>query len=1631
MATKPLVSKVHDKLDKLEMDTRKAIKEKPENGKFLVDEFTKRVDDIAIDGLTDDQKKEYKSAVDKKVKDLTALVKSLTEKKRVNEGYKLSVRYKNKKTGETYTREYDYSGETDRTKLQWLKDVDKVAFGNCKSDEDVMGYNLIKESKRGNMGKKNLKEEYGYYKDEPFCDEIADALEDGIDYGDVDGVSWSIDIDGYTKADFKSLALFEFLLRDISYPVRDGHLSYMGLDEFIYADSFDSSDNMDDVIADLRNLFDIDDEQIQSLLNDEDYELEFYVDYDTNFDVDEWELQNDLPTEVEIDVEDLDHEPKDDNDLYDLVGYYLSDTYGCYAVSFDTEWEPGDGEVAVINIEWECNESLKNKKPLKEGKGKDLVAYIDVSQATIDKMNKLLDLTSANDDVVDSAGYDRGSNVFMDSVEFEDGYFADIRVEAGDHNFYMNPVLFNKDGYEVSVLDADDLDGEYDFYDGKAPGGGNHIVIVRAKEEKKPVKEGKGIKTMSKKNLKEGKGKKSGSATIDKLVDRAFELLDKLDPYGNLYADSNEQYEAEIKDSLRDVEYVQEYIDEWKGEDVEEAVEFVKVLKQLRAELTSKKNLKEGKSTRKIEVVPGYYEWLLNVDGETAYTFGDLSDTISFFFDEVDPGITDESDISAYADEFAGEELHLLNWDIEYDGADSQRVVDIELLKSLTDEEKERVRDGLVAVYHYYTDEGVDESLKNKKPMRENRGTKTMNKKTVMEALEEVGNDQPTGLGNAGDLNKGVQATVDVTFADAVNVNKANRKRLADIRKEKEKEASGITPKDPESPMKEKNMFTEKLTLDESLFEAVEDDCDVADKVAKDWAQHDADAHTRMSFQQFSEDALDFGIAKECIKDAYATYKRELERLSESCKGKDCKKSVGKNARKRLGASLKEDSITDIARKHYNLDNEKSYDGLVGLDIFDAGKKLGYWWRLDSQDVRVGSDTHTYTFERPGVGTIILTTDKTGKVIKVLDRRYKPVKLGEAVDSGKTDELIAKAKTPKQLFRDAKDARPVDTEKLFAWASKYYEDHPAKEFDIDDIFTDDDFDADETDDKEFYPSDFEPAYWAIEDEDWVMYCTPIKVNGKQTGKVYVSTAVAEGVTTKQALKKYWQDSFDYNLQEWLGDDYLDEGCKGKKCRKKLGESSKRDDIDAKRDNRVERARKTFNKVRDDADAQRDDRLKKRGLRESKETDQVIKNAKHVIDKLEDIGDASLEVEDIGALKKLKKSIDKVLDKDSKDSKPLKEGKSTAIGYVLATKDGKKFVGEVGNTFEGTNKLALIDDLKHAWWSDTPDSDSYIKKLSKEFGVELVPKKVIIDRKTAAPISLKESKNLKESWECEDLIDDIVDSAKSIIEDGYSEDDAVRDAIDNGLIYTDDVYTFARHYGSISDSELIESFYDDLYNDVYSRVQGYANEYKKDNADRELDVTLDEILKTIKWTLDDVSDDGVIDQDLVRDAVERYLDATHDDYIEDFIIENDVESVDDVVSITDITYEFDESLKTKAPKRVAPKAPQKPQGKVRRMSDGPLKEQRQPRSKATKQVVEQLDNEVKKVFPAYKGNGIVVSDKKDSIYVLGESLGLPVKKFGAFKDGKNGIVHNGRAQDNTIKLGESFVKALTTLTKNNK
>ena len=97
------------------------------------------------------------------------------------------------------------------------------------------------------------------------------------------------------------------------------------------------------------------------------------------------------------------------------------------------------------------------------------------------------------------------------------------------------------------------------------------------------------------------------------------------------------------------------------------------------------------------------------------------------------------------------------------------------------------------------------------------------------------------------------------------------------------------------------------------------------------------------------------------------------------------------------------------------------------------------------------------------------------------------------------------------------------------------------------------------------------------------------------------------------------------------------------------------------------------------------------------------------------------------------------------------------------------------------------------------------------------------------------KQLKETWAGDDVIDDITERAQMMYDDGNYGDisDCVTQAIDEGLIYTKDIYSLLEHYGSISDSEIIESFFDDLWSDVYNGVEEHEEE-DEDDEDEDID-----------------------------------------------------------------------------------------------------------------------------------------------------------------------------------------------------
>lgn len=101
---------------------------------------------------------------------------------------------------------------------------------------------------------------------------------------------------------------------------------------------------------------------------------------------------------------------------------------------------------------------------------------------------------------------------------------------------------------------------------------------------------------------------------------------------------------------------------------------------------------------------------------------------------------------------------------------------------------------------------------------------------------------------------------------------------------------------------------------------------------------------------------------------------------------------------------------------------------------------------------------------------------------------------------------------------------------------------------------------------------------------------------------------------------------------------------------------------------------------------------------------------------------------------------------------------------------------------------------------------------------------------------KNSKKLNETFAGMDVIDDLVDRAMGYVHDDYSAEDAIHQAIDDGLIYTRDIIDLAEHYGVIDTSELFDRFYEDLFNDMYTEVTKQIEIDEEDEEELNGDVT---------------------------------------------------------------------------------------------------------------------------------------------------------------------------------------------------
>jgi hypothetical protein len=104
---------------------------------------------------------------------------------------------------------------------------------------------------------------------------------------------------------------------------------------------------------------------------------------------------------------------------------------------------------------------------------------IKISKDDVDFVNKVMEIRDETDERWEDYEDLRDCTAKRYTGYFEDGHFADVSVCSGQSNFFIDPVLFNKDGHEVCVLEcADDILGEYEFEDN-----GNIYILEIVQEE--------------------------------------------------------------------------------------------------------------------------------------------------------------------------------------------------------------------------------------------------------------------------------------------------------------------------------------------------------------------------------------------------------------------------------------------------------------------------------------------------------------------------------------------------------------------------------------------------------------------------------------------------------------------------------------------------------------------------------------------------------------------------------------------------------------------------------------------------------------------------------------------------------------------------------------------------------------------------------------------------------------------------------------------------------------------------------------------------------------------------------------------------------------------------------------------
>lgn len=281
------------------------------NGSRLIGESLK---ESADDGLLSSCKEKYRRLIDiadsagdfSSIKEvITAMFNEVGGKVYFEEVSRRYVSFSGSVKGHSLWN--SVSLEYEQADLHRLAEDLTMAFYRTNGGQGYNTYTLMNAihslmgAEVGTDENESLKEEYGEFKDEPYMEEIARMARQGYYHGEVDGVEWEITFNGYSGSDFNSLSFLEYMLDTVSYPISDGHLRYYDLDCYIS----DFNDEYDSARDDLKEIFQVEDGDLDGANGG----LEFWCDYDVDFDIEEWERN-----QLDDDEDEGEYEDEDDYD---------------------------------------------------------------------------------------------------------------------------------------------------------------------------------------------------------------------------------------------------------------------------------------------------------------------------------------------------------------------------------------------------------------------------------------------------------------------------------------------------------------------------------------------------------------------------------------------------------------------------------------------------------------------------------------------------------------------------------------------------------------------------------------------------------------------------------------------------------------------------------------------------------------------------------------------------------------------------------------------------------------------------------------------------------------------------------------------------------------------------------------------------------------------------------------------------------------------------------------------------------------------------------------------------------------------------------------------------------------------